>query len=107
MKGEYMKLSSEEKEKILNGEIAILEAITEDGVEFETLDKQEFRDFIGHQENFAIMDDCITLLNGNQINYSGELFRLIHGQKLVVDILEMYTEFFIDSVKESIEEIWD
>lgn len=91
------------KKKILNGELAILD----NGTKQVHMNKEEFRDFISYQENTAIMSDCITLLDGNQIYCDGFFYRLIHGQKLVIDIFEEYAGYFIDSVKEGIEEIWN
>ena len=101
-----MELDDIKKEKILNGEIAILEKKEGDKVTIEELNEEEFRDFIGCQENIEVMCDCVTLLYGNQVNYSDGLYRLVYGQKLVIDTFEIFAGYFIDAVNDSIEEIF-
>ena len=100
-----MKINNDIKKKILNGEIVVLEHKTKNEIENIILEKEEFRDLIGYQENIEIMNDCIILLTSNQVNYNDNLYKLIYGQKLVINIFEEYANYFIDSVKDNVEEI--
>ena len=69
-----------------------------------TLTKEKFREFIGYQDNQSIMEDCFILLANNQLFIYGNYYRLIHGKKLVVDIFEEYSQFYIDAINDNIEQ---
>ena len=94
-------LTKETEKRLINGEIVILEKISNG--ELITLEKEEFREFIGYQENLVIMDDCVILLQDSQITIDNEIYKLIHGKKLVVAIFEEYSRFFIDAINENID----
>ena len=95
-------LTKETEQKLINGEIVILEKKSGDNTEVITIEKEEFREIIGYQDNRSIMEDCFTLLDDNQIFTNGEYYKLIHGKKLVVDIFKEYANFFIDAINDNI-----
>lgn len=69
-----------------------------------TLSKEEFRELISYQDSQSIMEDCFVLLADNQLFTNGEYYRLIHGKKLVIDIFEEYSQFYIDAINDNIEQ---
>ena len=97
-----MKLNEIKKQKILNGELAIIEHKNNEKTEIIEVEPWEFRELVGYQSNVDIMSDCITLLDGNQLNYECDgLYKLVYGQKLVIDTFKEYAGYFIDAVNES------
>lgn len=104
-----MKIDKTKRKKILNGELAILEFKNNNVTEIIEYNQDDFRELINYQSNVDIMGDCITLLDGNQLNYTEGLYKLIHGRKLVIDTFKIYSQYFIDSINENIEEdeLWN
>ncbi len=124
-------LTKEIKQKLINGEIVILEKkryippnmcescpylqgceaggerwneCHKGTTEQITLTKEEFRELVGYQDNRAIMEKCIILLDNNKAFIIGEYYKLIYGKKLVVDIFEEYSQFYIDAINDNIEQ---
>lgn len=91
------------EQKLINGEIVILEKRRGETTEKITLTKEEFREIIGGQDNRLIMEDCFSLLGDSQIFSNGVFYRIVHGKKLVVDIFKEYANFFIDAINDNIE----
>ena len=93
-----------EKDKIINGEIAVLEIANKESTDNKVFTVEDFRDLVGCQENIGIMSDCITFLQGNQLNDGKNLYRLVQGRKLVINMFEQYANYFIDAINDGIEE---
>lgn len=91
------------EQQLIKGEIVILEKKNEKETENVTFTKEEFREFIGYQDNLSIMDDCVILLQDSQIQKDEYIYRLIHGKRLVVNMFEEYSRFFIDAINENID----
>lgn len=90
------------EEKILNGELVVLERKHKEEAEIVEYNWEEFRDLVGYQTNLEIIADCITLLEGNQVLYEDGIYRLIKGQKMVINTFELYAKYFVDSVNDQI-----
>jgi hypothetical protein len=91
-------------EEFQTGKIALLEKEFDGNVEIVVLSANEFRYLLECETNYEKMNSCIQLLGGLQICIGGEKYKLVHGLKLVIDIFVEYTQYYIDSVKEIIDE---
>lgn len=97
-----MNIDDNKNEKILNGDLVVLERKYEDDLEIVEYNREEFRDLVGYQTNLEIIADCITLLEGNQVYYEDGYYRLIKGMKMVINTFEIYSKYYIDSVNDNI-----